>query len=192
MPGGFIGEFLRNPFRTAAIAPSSEHLAEAMLAGVDFSRVRTVVEFGPGTGVFTRAVLRRLPEGASYTALELNPRMAEELGARFPRADVHHANALDIDTVIPDQSEHGVDLIVSGLGWPSIPAKPRRDILEKTRRALAPGGRFHTFGYHIGLCMPGAWDFRARIRSLFDDVSISPVEWRNIPPAFVYRCAVRS
>lgn len=195
MAASFLGEFLSNPFRTAAVAPSSRFLAAAMLTGIDFARVRTVVEYGPGTGVFTRAVLDALRgadnRNASFIAIELNERLASKLASDHPEADVRHANALDVDKLLGDRYG-AVDLVVSGLGWPSIPLEPREAILKKTRAALRPGGRFHTFGYHIGLCMPGAWHFRRTVRDLFDNVSVSPVVWRNLPPAFVYRCAVRS
>jgi phospholipid N-methyltransferase len=188
----FIAEFCRNPLRTAAIAPSSRYLAAAMLDGVDLASVRTIVEFGPGTGVFTRATLAGLEAvgntEARYVALELNERLAGEIANAHPAIETHHANALDVEDLLGDVGRGGVDLVISGLGWPSIPTEPRRAILERTRRILRPRGRFHTFGYHIGLCMPGAWDFRRKVRDLFTDVTISPVEWRNLPPAFVYRC----
>lgn len=164
-----------------------------MLSGIDFARLSTIVEYGPGTGVFTHAVLQRLRDAgntaARVVALELNPRLAGELRETFPDVEVRHANAVDIDRELGDAFGN-VDLVVSGLGWPSIPLAPRSEILAKTRNALAPTGRFRTFGYHIGLCMPGAWHFRRTVRDLFSGVTISPVIWKNLPPAFVYRCEV--
>lgn len=191
MGTGFLSEFVRNPLRTAAIAPSSKALARAMLDRVDLAAVRSIVEYGPGTGVFTRTTLDALDAAgnttARYLALELNPRMADDLRLTLPRVDVRCANALDVDREL-GPGAGGVDLIISGLGWPSIPVGPRTEILRKTRAMLRRGGRFHTFGYHIGLCMVGAWQFRACVRDLFDNVNISPVVWANVPPAFVYRC----
>ncbi len=168
-----------------------------MLKGVDIASLRTIVEFGPGTGVFTRAVLEALRASGNdqvrFVALELNPRMASELqaefaplaGARGPRVEILNENALNVDRVL--DGTHA-DFILSGLGWPSIPAAIRDAILEKTATALTPGREFRTFGYHIGLTLPGAWGFRKTVRRLFKSVTISPVVWRNIPPAFVYTC----
>lgn len=187
----FLCEFLRNPVATAAVAPSSQALARRMLEGVDLARARTVVEYGPGTGVFSRAVCRALQAAgnteARFVALELNARMAAALRSDLPRAEVHHANADDVEQIL-GSGPGSVDFILSGLGWPSLPAGLRRRLLERTHRLLKPGGEFRTFGYHIGLTMAGAWDFRRTVRGLFDEVSISPVVWGNIPPAFVYRC----
>jgi len=191
-PLRFITEFVRHPIATAAIAPSSRHLADAMCEGIDFAAVRTIFEFGPGTGVFTHAALERLQAAANtdfhYTALELNPNMAAELRERTPGADVRHANALDLESICTQEHRPPVDLVLSGLGWPSLPGPVRDGILEQTARVLRPGGEFRTFGYHVGLLFPGAWKFRAKCRELFSTFEISPVIWRNLPPAFVYRC----
>ena len=198
----FLREFLANPIATAAIAPSSRHLAAAMLRGVEMGSLSTVVEFGPGTGVFTRAVLEGLRasgnEGALFLAIEKNGRMARELGAELgvldgaessgPRARVIEGDALEVDVLLQRHGAREADFILSGLGWPSIPAGIRDAILEKTAAALGRGKQFRTFGYHIGLTLPGAWGFRRTVRRLFSRVEISRVVWRNLPPAFVYTC----
>ena len=174
-----------------------------MLKGLDFSTIETVVEYGPGTGVFTRAVMEAMqgtarPRPGRIIAIERNPRMAAALPAQLPSADsdrgtltVVEADALSVHDVLDREGVEHVDLIVSGLGWPSIPPQPRRAILEHTEDVLRPGSQFRTFGYHIGLCMPGAWDFRSTCRELFERMDISPVVWLNLPPAFVYTCTKR-
>ncbi|MEL7472187.1 MAG: methyltransferase domain-containing protein [Planctomycetota bacterium] len=184
----FLTEFVRNPRSTAAIAPSSRRLARQMLEGLDLSGEITVVEYGPGSGVFTREALDRLDEAARLVAIERNPRFAEALRARRPRADVHLGDAQDVLSVLAHRGLRHADAIISGLGWPSIPDQPREAILEATAQALKPGGEFRTFGYHVGLIMGGAWRFRKTVRRLFSTVTISPVVWMNLPPAFVYRC----
>lgn len=195
----FLREFLANPIATAAIAPSSRHLAAAMLKGVDLASLNTIVEFGPGTGVFTRAVLDGLRAAgntaAEFIAIEKNPRMAAALQSDLasidpagPRPRIIPGDALDLDAILRDHGRDQADFILSGLGWPSIPGSIRDAILEKTAAALPPGRAFRTFGYHIGLTLPGAWGFRRTVRRLFSRVTISPVVWRNLPPAFVYTC----
>jgi len=173
-----------------------------MLRDVDLASLRTIVEFGPGTGVFTRAVLESLRNAGNHDALflaiEKNPRLAADLRAEFaaphalegrrPRVIVIAGDALEVDAVLRQHGCDHADFILSGLGWPSIPAGVRDAILAKTSAALPPGGQFRTFGYHIGLTLPGAWGFRRTVRKLFSTVTVSPVVWRNIPPAFVYSC----
>jgi phosphatidylethanolamine/phosphatidyl-N-methylethanolamine N-methyltransferase len=137
-------------------------------------------------------VLERLANagnhGCRLTAFEINPRMAENLRQAQPRADVRNADALTVVDVVDREKLPPVDLVVSGLGWPSLPAGVRDGLLDATREILSPGGEFRTFGYHVGLLFPGAWAFRARCRTLFGSFERGPVIWRNLPPAFVYRC----
>ncbi|MFD8814847.1 rRNA adenine N-6-methyltransferase family protein, partial [Streptomyces sp. NPDC059627] len=74
-------EFLRRPLMTGAVASSSRRLAYAMTEGIGLEQARTVAELGPGTGVFTDAILARLASGARLVAVELNPVLAARLTA---------------------------------------------------------------------------------------------------------------
>src|SRR5436190_19766759 len=78
IPGmGFLREFIANPITTGSITPSSRHLARTIVEGLDLRDAETVLEYGPGTGVFTEFVLRELKPGAKFAAIELNPHFAE-------------------------------------------------------------------------------------------------------------------
>ncbi len=171
-----------------------------MIQGLDFGSQGVVVEYGPGTGTFTRAVLESLPAGwlasehtggqGRFIAVEFNRAMAATLRRQFPGVTIRHDDAANISAIcraegVPAQ---GVDVVISGLGWPSFNDEVRTKILEATASVLRPGGEFRTFGYHVGLLMRGAWHFRRETRRLFSEVQISRVVWRNAPPAFVYRC----
>ena len=191
----FVREFIRNPAATAAIAPSSRKLCERMIEGFDVASCRTVVEYGPGSGVMTRVVLERIPkgweeQGRKFLAIEYNPTMAAVVHAEFPRATVINDSAANVERII---GEHGiapgsVDLVVSGLGWASFPPNVTTEILEATARVLKPGGEFRTFAYHIGLVKKSAWHLRAEMKRLFGDVRTTRSVWANLPPAFVYVC----
>ena len=55
----FLREYIKTPNTIGAIAPSSRRLAAAMTDVIDFRRARCIVEYGAGTGVFTREVDRK-------------------------------------------------------------------------------------------------------------------------------------
>lgn len=194
----FLREFVKAPHVVAAITPSSPQLAKRMITGLDFSKSKVVVEFGPGTGTFTKAVLKSLPpkwlasEGGNgrFIAIEFNEALANILREQYPQITTHHDNAAHLLEILSAEGipAGSVDTVVSGLGWPSFDDALRTQILEATFAALRPGGEFRTFGYHVGLLMRGAWHFRSEVRRLFKEVHISRVVWRNAPPAFVYRC----
>lgn len=194
----FLREFVKAPHVMAAVAPSSRRLARRMIQGLDFASHQVVVEYGPGTGTFTRAVLEALPHGwlateggdGRFIAVEFNRAMAASLHRDFPAVTIKHDDAANIAAICAGEGlpPQGVDVVISGLGWPSFNDATRTRILEATADVLRPGGEFRTFGYHVGLLMRGAWHFRREVRRLFSDVQISRVVWRNAPPAFVYRC----
>src|SRR5207253_2847801 len=66
----FLREFLSRPGRIGAVAPSSPRLCKRMVEMVDLSTARVVVEYGPGTGVCTEAILPALPRACRFFAVE--------------------------------------------------------------------------------------------------------------------------
>jgi phospholipid N-methyltransferase len=64
----FFRRFLRNPRGVASLVPSSRFLTAAMFAGLPLSDGDVIVEFGPGTGAFTREV-RRLRNDCAHASL---------------------------------------------------------------------------------------------------------------------------
>jgi phospholipid N-methyltransferase len=191
----FATEFLKSPGEVAAVSPSSRHLARRMIRGLDLATAKAVVEYGPGTGTFTDVILgeieRATPPAATpcrLIAIERNEKLAALLRKRHPGVALYRDDAANVKTICAQEGFQHVDAVVSGLGWPSFSDDLRIRILEATAEILRPGGEFRTFGYHVGLLMRGAWHFRSTVRRLFSEVTISEVVWRNMPPAFVYRC----
>ncbi|MGA6167519.1 class I SAM-dependent methyltransferase [Amycolatopsis magusensis] len=181
-------EFLRHPLLTGAIAPSSRRLAAEMTRGLGLEHARTVVELGPGTGVFTEAILHRLRPGARLVAVELNDRLATPLRARYGRGPV---------TVVRDSAEalksyvdEPVDVVVSGLPWAAMTAAQQGCILDQVTVVLSPEGRFTTFAYGYTAWTPPARQFAASLRERFAVVTRGPLVWPNLPPAFVHRAAL--
>jgi phospholipid N-methyltransferase len=184
----FLGAFLTRPTAVGALGPSSRWLAADMLRGCALEEADTVVELGPGTGVFTRAILSRIGTRTTFFAMELCPLFARGLTRRFPGLTVYNDSA---EKLVDYLSRHGktrVDYIFSGLPWASIPLEIQTRVLGAVLTALAPGGVFTTFGYLHARWMPNAVRFRNRLLQHFSSVETSRAVWRNFPPAFIYRC----
>jgi len=186
----FLAQFIAKPGVIGAVAPSSRWLARAMVEGLDLSTAGAVVEFGPGSGAFTDEILTRIGPDTRFFAIERNAAMARQLRERHPLLHVVTGDAGEVVALAGEQGikAGSVDCILSGLPWPSFSDGLRTRILEAAFAALRPGGELRTFGYHVGLTMRGAWHFRREARRVFSSVTISPVIWRNLPPAFVYCC----
>jgi phospholipid N-methyltransferase len=188
----FLRQFVKSPHTVGAMIPSSPALARAMLAPIDFAAVRTIVEFGPGTGALTREIAARLPPQCRYLGIELNARFIHSLAAAFPRLDFAHGSAADLAQILAVRGAGPVDAIVSGLPWATLPISLQDRVFAAMEVALAPGGLFVTFGYFQSLVLPGAWALRRRLARSFAAVRRSPVVWGNVPPAFAYICRRRS
>jgi phospholipid N-methyltransferase len=187
----FLGAFLRMPARTGSLAPSSPSLARAMLYGCDLRRAKTVVELGPGTGAFTRFIVDRLPKQSRFIALELEDRHVRRLRERFPRVRVYRDSAERIQRYLP-QSSRKADYIISGLPWANIHVQVQVRILDAILASLSPSGMFTTFAYWHARWLPRARQFRERLEQHFAEVKVSRVIWKNVPPAVVYRCRLKT
>ena len=58
--------FLQHPTQVGALCPSSCALCRAMASEIGVENAGLVVELGPGTGVITRELVRRLPENGCW------------------------------------------------------------------------------------------------------------------------------
>jgi phospholipid N-methyltransferase len=184
----FLGTFLRSPVLTGAVAPSSSRLAARMVEEMGVEEAETIVELGPGTGPFTRAILERRRPGALVMALELDPDFAGRLQRRHPEVTVVNASAETLPHQLAARGRTSADCIVCGLPWAGFSRDRQERLLAAVVASLRPGGRFATFAYIHASRFPPGRRLRRLLESGFTSVTTSPIVWRNLPPAFVYRC----
>ena len=184
----FFTAFLRRPATVGALMPSSPLLAGALLEQCNLRTARTVVELGAGTGAVTRFILDRIGRHTTFLALELDVDATWDLRRRFPSLKVYADSAEHIQTYLARHGCRRADYIVSGLPWASMATQTQDRILAAILKALKPGGLFTTFAYLHAGWMPAARRFRERLQDHFDTVQRSRTVWRNVPPAYVYRC----
>ena len=178
----FILQYVLKPRTVGAILPSSKYLARKMVADVDFDGVDTIVEYGPGTGVFTDELLKRKKPDAKLIMLERNDEFAKALALKYggrQNLSVFNDTAEKVGMYLSKLGLPGADLILSGLPFASLPVDVSERILGETVRNLAPGGCFVTFQYSLI-----RKDF---FTERFGEVHITR-ELRNIPPAYVLCC----
>ncbi len=180
--------FLRNPAQIGALCPSSPVLCRTITGDIGLEDAAAVVELGPGTGVITREILRRIRPEATFLAVELDETLCMDLRRNFPELRLRNDSAARLADILAEERLEGVDVIVSGLPWAIFPEALQQEILENVLTALRPGGCFTTFAYLQGMMLPAGRRFRKRLCELFDKVETTPVVWRNLPPAFIYRC----
>jgi phosphatidylethanolamine/phosphatidyl-N-methylethanolamine N-methyltransferase len=188
----FAAQFVRAPLATASVWPSSPALARA----VADAALRTapadpvVVELGAGSGAFTGLLADRLAGRGRQLAVEINPVLAHRLAERFGGVEVVPADVAELTALLALRGLPDADVVVSGLGWSATRPGRGDSLLPLVARALTEDGVFVQFAYGATVWTAPARALRAELDQCFAAVETSPVVWRNLPPAVVYR-AVR-
>lgn len=183
-----VSRFLRNPRTVGAFAPSSRPLAEAMSDHLELGKALRVVELGPGTGAFTSALLSSMAEGSSLLAVEIDPVFASALERRWPELDVACAAAETLPDLMAARGGVGVDHVISGLPFVTLPAAVVTRTLHAVAATLRSGGTFTTFQYAHCYTWPSAISFRKQVSAILGaKAPTSRLIVPNVPPAVVLR-----
>lgn len=189
----FAAEVLTDFPTVAAIAPSSSHLAGAMLEPLPLARARTVLELGAGTGVITRALLDALPRHAMLFAFEINHRFFVHLKKSIadPRLVLFNSSAENLGQALRRRGIKRVDAVVSSLGLGFMDDLERHRLLGALVPFLDARSVLTQFQYIHGLQLKNGRLRRLSLRPLlskyFQSVQSKTI-WRNLPPAFVFTC----
>ncbi|PTY04143.1 phospholipid methyltransferase [Verrucomicrobia bacterium LW23] len=196
----FLARFLLAPRSTGSVIPSSRYLTRAIMARVDWSRCNALAELGAGTGVFTRGIAHHLqgrvqtpsaafpvsspsPAAPQVLVFEKDEMMRRRLALEFPHFS-HHPDAAQLTTAVATAGiTAGLDYVISGLPFTSLPGPLRDCILTEVSTALRPDGRFVLFQYTLVL--------KSCLARHFDCVSVDRVHL-NLPPAWVIVCKKRA
>ena len=173
----FAWNFLCHPVRNASLIPSSTFASKAMLHSIDFSSVQTVVELGPGTGVFTEEILKRCKPGTKVLLIELEQDYVTLLKKKFgDRVVVENASAHLLDAILARHGITTVDLIVSGLPF-SLPHEVKEQLFASLRAHTERGTHYRFFTYNPPL-----------MKHVYAHLPIRKISFvpRNLPPLWVY------
>jgi len=180
----FFRAWLKAPLRVAAVVPSGRALAAAITAEIG-PETGPVIELGPGTGAFTRALLGRGVPESRLALVEAGPDFAALLRQRYPAAQVLCMDAARLGTADPFDGEK-VGAVVSGLPVLSMPPKTVIGILDGAFRHLRPDGAFYQFTYGPRCPIPRAILDRLGLKAVKTGRAVA-----NVPPASVYRITRR-
>ncbi len=144
-----------------------------------------ILELGPGTGVFTRALLARGVAEEDLVLVESGPEFLGTLRREFPRARLLGINAAKLrSTPLFDARKAGA--AISGLPLLAMPTHKVAAILLGVFEQLEDGGALYQFTYGPRAPVP---------RRLLEQLGLQAVRMRtvlaNLPPASVYRITAR-
>lgn len=178
----FWRRYLRRPLGVGAVAPSGPSLAKAMVAALAPKPGDVVVEIGPGTGPFTRALLAAGVAPSHLILIEFDKEFVRHLRQKFPGVTVVEGDAQELPRLLKEQGHDKVPCILSGLPLRSMPEQVRVGISRAMAASLADEGRLVQFSYLFGPPID-----RAECRAAGLKARRAKAIMANIPPAFVWR-----
>tara|TARA_B110000211_G_C13990417_1_gene513723 strand:+ start:475 stop:1020 length:546 start_codon:yes stop_codon:yes gene_type:complete len=179
----FITEFFKNKSEVGAVAPSSKFLGKKMYGGINFSKVKCIVEFGPGTGVFTKEIIKRMNPDACMLVFETNPSFYIKLKQEIvdPRVVILNESAEKIGEYLALENQEKADFIISSLPLTVFPKKLKESILKSAVENLSKNGQYIQFQYSLNA--------HKLLKEKFNSVKLA-FSLINMPPAFVYKCSI--
>jgi phospholipid N-methyltransferase len=171
----FALNFFRHPKMLGSIVPSSRFLIRQLLEPVDWGQARVIVEYGPGVGVITTEVLRRMGPDTVLIAIETNPDFVSYLrdSIKDERLHVVEGSAESVDEILRRYGQSNASYIISGIPFSTIPAPVRERILLKTCEVLKPGGSFLVYQFSSRVLQDLQRIFRY-VRRKFEPLNVLP------------------
>jgi phospholipid N-methyltransferase len=146
-----------------------------------------IVEIGPGTGVFTKAIAQQINPEVLFFAIEFNADFVRITRQRCPEIKVYEGDAKDILYYLKQQGVLHCDCIISSLPWAAFTHKEQKELLLALKQTLTKNGVFITFAYVQGTYLASGKRFKSLLDETFSKVEITRIIWRNVPPAYIYR-----
>jgi phosphatidylethanolamine/phosphatidyl-N-methylethanolamine N-methyltransferase len=174
----FFKRFLKRPFQIASIVPSSKALVERVASKIDFGGPRVIAEYGPGEGVHSREIARRMSPDSHLLLFELDAAFSRALERQFaadPRVHVIHGDAASLPFELKRRGIPCCDYILSGIPFSILKIEKKRALLRKTYDALKSGGSFIIYQVTNELKQHATVFERAK----------SEYFLQNIPPMFI-------
>ena len=177
----FRKQFWKDKKMIGAMSPSSKFLTAKMLENIDFSQTSIIVELGPGTGVFTEEILKKMKPDAVLLVFELNDTMFSLLKKKITDERVHliHDSAEHIEDYLEKYHLDKADVVISSLPLAVFPDELRKKVLSASHQSLKKVGKYIQFQYSL--------QAKKLLKELYSDVSIKFTAL-NFPPAFIYTC----
>jgi phospholipid N-methyltransferase len=139
----YLKSMLRDK-QVASFTPTSLFTIRKICEKIDFSKQNIIIEYGPGTGVFTRYLLDNLTPDSTLILIERNPDFVSILESCFhdSRLIIHHESAENVKQVVQEDTLRQADYIISGIPFSFLTSSLRQVIIKRSHECLRPGGKF--------------------------------------------------
>jgi len=163
----------------ASVIPTSMRCVKKVCTHIDFTKDFTLVEYGPGNGVFTKFLLENMTAGSRLILIEANEDFVDDLNQSIsdPRVEIHNELAGNVESVLDADQVGNIDYVLSGIPFSFLKKERKRDVLNATKKILKNGGKFIAYQTSGHLKKP--------VMEVFGNYDIE-MEMLNIPPYLIY------
>ena len=143
----FLKTFLKDK-NVAALTPTSSLTIKKICSNIDFSKDLIIVEYGPGTGVCTKAILKQLSANSKLITIETNKDFISYLNTiKDSRLINIKGSAQDVLKILNSEGISQVDYVVSSIPFTFFSSSERASLVSSTHRIIKPGGSFIVYQY---------------------------------------------
>ena len=165
--------------KIGAMTRSSKYVVETVMENVNGLSLSRVIEYGPGDGVVTREILKKMPKNGELIAIETNPKFVDLLKKiDDPWIKIISGTAQEISEKLKKDYRADINLVVSSIPFSILSPADKVRVVRNTYDLLKDHGRFIVFQYSpILLKLLGKYFNKHKIKTQF--------EFRNVPPMFI-------
>lgn len=136
----FFKGWIDKPKAVGSIIPTGSVTANRMATVIDTKSGLPVLEVGPGTGVITKAILRRGVKPADLYTVEYSHDFVTHLRRNFAGVNVIEGDGFNLDQALGDKRDMIFDSVISGVPLLNFPVARRVAYLESLLKRI-PHGR---------------------------------------------------
>lgn len=173
----YVKNFIKDK-NIGSITPTSKFAIRKLCSKIDFNKDLNIIEYGPGTGVFTEYILERMSDNSRFVLIEQNSNFCSILNEKFTdkRLSIVNSSAEDVPSIAKKLGMNKADYIISGIPFSFFSECLKDNILKKTNEILNYNGKFLIYQFSNNL-----------LQCLGDYFRIVDSEFilLNIPPLYI-------
>lgn len=178
--------FLKTFFRdkdVAAVMPSSKYTVKRICRKINCRKDNVIVEYGPGSGVVVKELLKRITLGSRVILVETNKEFAEHLSSiHDSRVSVYNDTAENIKQILQKEGLEKADYVISSIPFSYFSPSLRDRIVRNTHHILSASGSFLVYQF--------TWHSLKYLKKYFGRYKTN-LSLFNIPPFFIFEAVKR-
>ena len=135
--------------KIASVTPSSSFAVRKICGKIDFTRDNVIVECGPGSGVFSFAILNQMSPGSKLILIESNRDFYEYLRRHIndARVFVFYDNAINLPCIVKQLGIGVVDYVILGIPFSFTDHELNHKIIANNKGVLRNEGKLIVYQF---------------------------------------------